>query len=113
MNIAKLDFPSYHSRPASPTNLTYHEAIEINGPIGCGDAPVFPGDIIVGDNDSAIVIPEHLVTEVADEANDMTLYEEFVVERVRSGETIIGLYPATQEKNQQLFEEWRKQRTPS
>ncbi|MGB1399315.1 MAG: hypothetical protein ACPG70_04225, partial [Candidatus Puniceispirillaceae bacterium] len=49
-SIAELDMPAYHHRPASPTNLTLHEAIDINVPIGCGDAAVFPGDYIVGDN---------------------------------------------------------------
>ncbi len=44
--IAKLPFPAYHQRPAAPTNLTLHEAIDINVPIGCGDAPVFPGDAV-------------------------------------------------------------------
>ncbi len=32
--IAKLGFPAYHQRPSAPTNLTLHQAIEINGPIG-------------------------------------------------------------------------------
>src|SRR5450631_2918217 len=49
--IASLGFPAFHSRPSAPTNLTLHQAIEINGPIGCGDAPVFPGDVVVGDAD--------------------------------------------------------------
>src|SRR5690606_6412852 len=43
--IGALDMPSYHVRPSAPTNLTLHEAIDINVPIGCGDAPVFPGDV--------------------------------------------------------------------
>lgn len=108
MKIGELEMPCYHSRPASPTNLTNNEAIDINVPIGCGDAPVFPGDIVVGDDDSVIIIPAHLADEVAEEAVEMTAYEDFVVERVRSGETIIGLYPATKEKNLELFAEWRK-----
>ena len=33
--IAKLGFPAYHHRPSAPTNLTLHQAIEINVPIGC------------------------------------------------------------------------------
>ena len=99
---------AYHNRPSSPTNLTTNEAIEINCPIGCGDAPVFPGDIIVGDDDSVIVIPAHMADEVADEAVEMTAYEDFVVEQVRAGETIIGLYPATKEENLQKFAEWRR-----
>jgi len=45
--IAKLDIAAYHSRPSAPTNLTLHQAIDINVPIGCGDAPVFPGDVIL------------------------------------------------------------------
>jgi regulator of RNase E activity RraA len=49
--IAKLGFPAYHQRPSAPTNLTLHMAIEINVPIGCGDAPVFPGNVILGDSD--------------------------------------------------------------
>lgn len=107
MRIGELDIPAYHNRPSSPTNLTINEAIDINVPIGCGDAPVFPGDIIVGDDDSVIIIPAHMAYEVATEAHEMTAYEDFVVERVRAGDTIIGLYPATKEENLKLFEKWR------
>lgn len=108
--IGELDMPAYHTRPSSPTNLTLHEAIEINGPIGCGDAAVFPGDIVVGDDDCVIVIPTHLADEVAQEATEMTAYENFVVERVRNGESITGLYPCTQEKHEADFREWKKAR---
>ena len=108
MVIGDLDIPAYHNRPSSPTNLTLHEAIEINCPIGCGDAPVFPGDIVVGDDDSIIVIPAEIADDVADEAVEMTAYEDFVVEQVKAGASIIGLYPATQEENLAKFAEWRK-----
>lgn len=108
MNIAKLDMPAYHNRPSSPTNLTTNEAIDINVPIGCGDAPVFPGDIVVGDDDSIIIIPAHLADEVAREAVEMTAYEDFVMDEVKAGETIIGLYPATKDENLAKFAEWRK-----
>lgn len=108
MTIGELDMPAYHHRPSSPTNLTLHEAIDINGPIGCGDVAVFPGDIMVGDDDSVIVIPAEIADEIADEAVEMTAYEDFVVERVKAGHTIIGLYPATEEDNLSLFAEWRR-----
>ena len=107
-SIAELDIPAYHHRPSSPTNLTLHEAIDINVPIGCGDVAVFPGDYLVGDNDSVIVIPAHLVDEVAEEAHEMTAYEDFVAEQVRQGTSIIGLYPCTKEEYRTAFAQWRK-----
>ncbi len=106
--IAELSMPAYHSRPSSPTNLTLHEAIEINGPIGCGDAPVFPGDVIVGDREGVIVIPAHLADEIADEAVEMTAFEDFVQEKVLEGRSILGLYPATDPQTKPDFEAWRK-----
>ena len=107
MRIGALDIPAYHQRPSSPTNLTINEAIEINCPIGCGDAPVFPGDIVVGDDDSVIIIPAHLAGEVAGEATEMTVYEDFALEQVKAGETIIGLYPPTRDDVLARFEAWR------
>jgi regulator of RNase E activity RraA len=106
--IAALDFPVYHHRPSAPTNLTLHHAIDINVPIACGDAPVFPGDVILGDKDGVIVIPAHLADEIASEAVEMTAYEDFVAERVHAGSGIFGLYPATDPQSLTDFAEWRK-----
>jgi len=106
-DIAKYSMPAYHARPSAPTNLTLHEAIEINGPIGCGDAPVFPGDVIVGDAEGVIVIPAHLADEVAAEATEMTVFEDFVQEQVLGGRSIIGLYPPSDEQARTDFATWR------
>ena len=106
--IGRLGFPAYHHRPSAPTNLTLHQAIDINVPIGCGDAPVFPGDVILGDSDGVIVIPAHLADEIADEAFEMTAFEDFVSEEVRKGRGIFGLYPATDDKTLADFAAWRK-----
>src|SRR6201987_5411157 len=102
--IAKLAIPAYHNRPAAPTNLTLHQAIDINVPIGCGDAPVFPGDVILGDSDGVIVIPAHLAHEIADETFEMTAFEDFVAEQVRDGRSIVGLYPMTNPVIRNMFE---------
>ncbi|HEX4366559.1 MAG TPA: ribonuclease activity regulator RraA [Rhodopila sp.] len=107
--IAQLDMPSYHNRPSAPTNITLHQAIDINVPIGCGDAPVFPGDIIVGDADGVIVIPAGIVEEITADAIEMTAYEDFVTERVRAGQKTFGLYPPTDQANLDAFAVWRKQ----
>ena len=106
--IAKLDMPSFHVRPSAPTNLTVHQALDINVPIGCGDAPVWPGDVIVGDADGVVVIPAHLAVEIADEAVEMTAFEDFVTEKVLEGQSILGLYPPTEDKNKDAFAAWRK-----
>ncbi|KAA2212312.1 ribonuclease activity regulator RraA [Teichococcus oryzae] len=106
--IGALDMPAYHTRPSAPTNLTLHQAIDINVPIGCGDAPVFPGDVIVGDADGVIVIPAHLADEIAAEAVEMTAFEDFVTEEVRGGRSILGLYPATDEQTLTDFAAWRQ-----
>jgi regulator of RNase E activity RraA len=106
--IARLDIPTYHQRPSAPTNLTLHQAMDINVPIGCGDAPVFPGDIIVGDADGCVVIPAHLADEIAAEATEMTAFEDFVTEQVLAGRSILGLYPATDEQTKIDFAAWRK-----
>ena len=103
-----MPFAVYHQRPSAPTNLTLHQAIDIDVPIGCGDVAVFPGDVVVGDQEGVVVIPAHLADEVAQEAVEMTAFEDFVTEEVRKGRTIIGLYPPTQQKSKDDFEVWRK-----
>ena len=106
--IAALDIPAYHNRPSAPTNLTLHQALDINVPIGCGDVPVWPGDIMVGDREGVIVIPANIADEVADEAVEMTAFEDFVMEEVQKGRGIIGLYPATDEQTRVDFASWRQ-----
>ncbi len=106
--LAEMTFPVYHNRPSAPTNLTLHQAMDINIPIGCGDVPVFPGDVVVGDREGVFVIPAYLADEVADEAVEMTAFEDFVTEEVKKGRSIIGLYPATQQQSKDDFTAWRK-----
>jgi regulator of RNase E activity RraA len=108
--IATLDIPAYHNRPSSPTNLTLHQALDLDVPIGCGDVAVWPGDIVVGDDESVIVIPAGIADEVADEAVEMTAFEDFVTEEVKRGRPVIGLYPATQQQTLDDFAAWRKAR---
>lgn len=109
--ISQLDIPTYHHRPSAPTNLTLHQALDINVPIGCGDVAVFPGDIVVGDGDGVVVIPAEIADEVAVEAVEMTAFEDFVAEEVLRGRSIIGLYPPTDERALADFGEWRKRQS--
>lgn len=106
-SIGALNIPAYHQRPSAPTNLILHQAIEANVPIGCGGVAVFPGDIIVGDPEGVVVIPAAMAGEIAAEAVAMTAFETFVGVRVRAGQSIIGLYPATDPATVEAFEDWK------
>ena len=68
---------------------------------------MFPGDVVVGDADGVIIVPAEIADAIADEAVEMTAYEDFVMERVRAGARTIGLYPPTDETNLAAFASWR------
>ncbi|MBX3604049.1 MAG: ribonuclease activity regulator RraA [Piscinibacter sp.] len=106
--IAALPFPAYHQRPSAPTNLTLHQALDINVPIGCADVAVWPGDVVVGDAEGVVVIPAALAGEIAAEAVEMTAFEDFVSEKVNEGRSILGLYPPTDEASRTEFAAWRR-----
>lgn len=106
--IGALAIHAYHSRPSAPTNLTLHQALDINVPIGCGDAPVWPGDVVVGDGEGVVIIPAAIADEIALEATEMTAFEDFVTEKVNEGRSILGLYPPTDPQSKVDFEVWRK-----
>jgi len=105
--IAGLSIPAYHHRPSAPTNLTLHQALDINVPIGCGDVAVWPGDVMVGDGEGVVVIPAAIADEIADEAVEMTVFEDFVTAMVLQGRSILGLYPPTDPQTKVDFAAWR------
>ena len=109
--IAELPFSSYQNRASAPTNLTLHEALDINVPVACGDVAIFPGDVVVGDADGVIVIPFEMADSLASECIKMTLYEDFVLEKVNEGSAVPGLYPLTDQKIMQDFELWKSKRS--
>ena len=104
--IAALDIPAFCAGPSAPTNLTKHQALDLNVPIGCGGVAVFPGDIAVGDGDGVIIIPAELADDIAAEASEMEPYEAWVVDQVKAGVSIIGLYPMNDETRAR-YEAWR------
>jgi regulator of RNase E activity RraA len=108
-DIARLPFPAYHVAPAAPTNLVRHHAADIDLPIGCGDVPVYPRDIIVGDGEGVVVIPAAIAAEVAEEAFEQTAFEDFVEEQVMAGRSIFGIYPPDEAAKAE-FAAWRAAR---
>src|SRR4051812_27052766 len=63
--IARLDFPVFVAGRSATISLAVHHAVDINVPIGCAGVAVFPGDILVGDEEGVVVIPRHLAAEIA------------------------------------------------
>ena len=107
--IAQLDFPVYFGGPAPMLNLARHHAVDMNVPIACGGVGVFPGDVLVGDGEGVIVVPRHLAAEVAADAAAQEQLEEFVIEEVRNGASIVGTYPP-KEAALQRYQDWLKKR---
>ena len=90
--------------PASVAGLTF---VNWNEPVGCSGVAVFPGDIISADGDGAVVIPKAMLAEVAEQAVEQERHEGWVIEEVRKGVPLPGLYPANAE-NRARYETWRK-----
>jgi regulator of RNase E activity RraA len=91
--IAEIAFPVYAGAASPAMNLTVHHAVDINVPIGCGGVPVFPGDVVLGDDEAVVVIPRHLALEVARDAAEQERLETFILAKVRDGAALPGTYP--------------------
>jgi regulator of RNase E activity RraA len=92
--------------PASVNGLTF---VGWNEPIGCGGVAIFPDDIIVADDDGAVVIPKDLIDFVAHEGAEHELYESWVFSEVEKGVKLPGLYPPNDDSKAR-YAEWRKRR---
>ena len=105
--IEKLPWPAYCGARSAPLNLVRHHAIDSQVPIGCGGVPVYPGDVMVGDQEGVVVIPAKMAEEVAKEAEAQTEFEDWVEAKVKEGRSIFGLYPPNAETKAE-FEAFRK-----
>jgi len=92
--------------PASVNGLTF---VGWNEPIGCGGCAVFPDDIIVADDDGAVVIPKDLVEFVTHEGAEHELYESWVFSEVEKGVRLPGLYPPDDDAKAR-YADWRRRR---
>jgi regulator of RNase E activity RraA len=108
--IAAMDFPAYCAGPSAPTNLIQHHALDLNNPIGCGEVPVYPGDVVVGDGEGVVVIPRHLADEVAADAAEQERLEAFILEEIRGGKALRGVYPPDADTRAR-YQTWRKGQT--
>jgi regulator of RNase E activity RraA len=106
-SIAKVGIAAYARSPHAATNKTIHHPADFQVPIGCGGVAVYPGDVLVGDDEGVVVIPRHLAEQVAREAALQEHREEFILARIRAGAGLVGTYPPD-EKTQAEYVEYCK-----
>jgi regulator of RNase E activity RraA len=90
--------------PASVNGLTF---VGWQEPIACGGCAIFPGDVIVCDDDGAVVIPQGLLAFVAEEGAEHERMETWIVGEVERGAKLPGLYPMNDETRAR-YQAWKK-----
>ena len=91
--------------PPSVAGLTF---VNWQEPIGCGGVAVFPDDVIVVDDDGAVVIPRALLDDVVEAAVEQEKMEAWIIAEVKAGKALPGLYPPNAE-NKARYEAFRSQ----
>jgi regulator of RNase E activity RraA len=92
-DIAQLHLPVYAQGPSPLTNLAQHHAVDINVPIGCAEVAIYPGDILVGDEEGVVCVPRHLAAEVARAAQEQEELEAWIQNEIAQGKPLRGTYP--------------------
>ena len=103
--LRAMDLPVYYGATHPAVLGRRHVPWEVNTTIACAGVTVTPGDIIAGDGDGVIVIPVHVAMEVAQDAAEQELQEEFAARMVAKGESVDGLYPLGK-RWQVAYEAW-------
>ena len=103
--IRNTGLPAYQRMAATAATPIALHPLDLNGPIGCAGVAVYPGDMMVGDASGVVSIPSHLADEIAREAHEAALYEEFAEMQLARGRSLFGLFPATPE-SQTEYRAW-------
>ena len=106
--LAKMDFPAFCAGAAAPASIATLFAVDLQCPIACGGAAVFPGDVLVGDAEGVAVVPRELAAEVARDAVEQERLERFVQGRIRAGQSTFGNYPPN-EATLAAYAEWTEE----
>ena len=110
--VAALEIPTYYQAPHAAVLGLLHHPLEANVPIACGGTLVFPGDVVVGDAEGVLVLPAALAEQVAHDALEQEEREEWALERVQAGDSVVGTYPL-EEPRRAEFEAWLAARRAS
>ncbi len=97
VGILHSELPVWSAGAAAPASIAQLTFVNWQEPIACGGVAVFPNDIIVADEDGAVVIPAALLSDVVAEGLEQERFEAWIVDEVKSGIPLPGLYPANAE----------------
>jgi regulator of RNase E activity RraA len=95
--------PVWANGTAAPPSVAGLTFVDWQQPIGCGGVAIFPDDVIVADGDGAVVIPAAMLDEVVALAVEQERLEGWIMEEIKAGAALPGLYPANAE-NQARYE---------
>jgi regulator of RNase E activity RraA len=93
-----------YAAPPSVAGLTF---VGWDQPIGCGGVAVFPKDIVVADQDGAVLIPQAMLDHVLAEGPEQERMEAWIVDEVKNGAVLPGLYPMNAETKAR-YAAWKK-----
>jgi regulator of RNase E activity RraA len=95
--VLATDLPVWCNGAAAPPSVGGLTFVAWQEPIACGGVAIFPGDTMVVDDDGAVVIPQAMLDDVVAVAAEQEKFEAWVIDEVRSGAALPGLYPANAE----------------
>lgn len=90
-DIRDMGFPVF-SRGINPSGTVKASLGEVNVPVVCGGVTVCPGDMILGDCDGVVVVPQEQEDEVFAKAEAKYEKEKHLVELLLSGKTTLEIY---------------------
>jgi regulator of RNase E activity RraA len=105
--VLETELPIWCSGIAAPPSVTGLTFVAWQEPIACGGVAVFPNDVIVIDDDGAVLIPADLVDEMVATAPEQENLESWIMEQVKRGAALPGLYPPNEE-NKARYEQSKK-----
>jgi len=91
--VLATGLPVYCRGAAAPPSVAGLTFVGWDQPVGCGGVAVFPQDVVVVDDDGAVVIPAALVGDVVSQALEQERLEEWIMGEVAHGAALPGLYP--------------------
>jgi regulator of RNase E activity RraA len=105
--VRRSGLPVWCSGISAPPSVAHLTFVGWQQPIGCGGVAIFPDDIIVADQDGAVVIPRPFVDAVVELGTEGEALEEWILHQVTSGEKLPGLYPPNEQKLAE-YKAWRE-----